>query len=111
MNTKTLNILREYTPQTQKERALQLTDFLLNTFTPQTIQVFNTRNLCNDKLTTIYKDNEMQVDYDPIHYYLEIFGVPEKTYDFIHTILDPLSYMSKDDIDETIEYYKKMEVY
>lgn len=43
-------------------------------------QVFNTRNLVGDSMETIYKQNNIQVDYCKDYDYLEIFGLNQEEF-------------------------------
>lgn len=43
-------------------------------------QIFNTRNVVGDSMKTIYKQNNIQVDYCEDYDYLEIFGLTQKEF-------------------------------
>lgn len=45
------------------------------------IQAFNTRNIVGDKLTTVYKEDNITVDYCSFWDYIEIFGLTNKQFD------------------------------
>ena len=49
-------------------------------------QVFNTRNLVGDSMETIYKQNNIQVDYCKDYDYLEIFGLTQKEFNSLVNI-------------------------
>lgn len=42
------------------------------------IQAFNCRNVVGDFMKTLYKDDEIQIDYCPGYQYIEVFGVSDE---------------------------------
>lgn len=62
----------------------QLIKFLNERF-PNGIQTFNTRNTAGDALETIYKDNEIIVDWCFYWEYIEIFGLTAEQFKEVTT--------------------------
>lgn len=58
----------------------KLIEFLKKTF-PKGIQMFDTRNIVGDPMTTIYEADGITVDYCHYYSYIEIFGLTDKEFE------------------------------
>ena len=69
------------------ERITKLRNYLINANFVGT-QTFNSRNIAGDKMTTVYLNDGIMVDYCYHWGYLEIFGLTEEEYRLLSDILD-----------------------
>lgn len=83
VKTSKYKYLKEF-EKTREEQLLDLKDFIQNTFGEHKIQMFNTRNTANDYMKTIYKDENIIVDYAPFYDYIEVFGLTDDEYFDLH---------------------------
>lgn len=62
----------------------KLIEFLKKEF-PEGIQMFDTRNIVGDTMTTIYYDvdDDIQVDYCFDYQYIEIFGLTDEDFEAV----------------------------
>ena len=62
----------------------ELIEFLKNRF-PNGIQMFDTRNLVEDSMETIYDEDGIVVDYCYYWEYIEVFGLTDKEFERLGT--------------------------